>query len=364
MNRSDRPTSTLRKTLVIAATTVAVLVAGGVVGSRLIGGGEDTDLQSALTRSPVEAQRFSFTDWAGVRTEMGLDFDSPTPEDIAGFLNAGFDADLISNTALVESADQLQAEYGLSPASIEWELFSQDSIGATVMVKLPESFDFEVLGRNLTRLDYERPTDVGGDGEDALWVGNADQIARIGGLTPILTNIGLVPDEGLLVASDQPATAVRAIKAARTTRELPEAVADVAAAAGNALSASVYTGTYACEALAMAGADPTDQDAGAQLLRQAGKVNPMTAFSISAQRGEGVRIAMGFENDDQAQTNATTRSALVRGPAPGQGGAFTDRFSVDEVSAEGRVVTMDLTPEPNSFVLSDLSNGPVLFATC
>ena len=65
-----------------------------------------------------------------------------------------------------------------------------------------------------------------------------------------------------------------------------------------------------------------------------------------------------------AGRNATTRAALARGDAPGQGGTFPDRFKLGEVAARGSVVTMDLRPVANSPVLSDLSTGPLLFATC
>ena len=81
-------------------------------------------------------------------------------------------------------------------------------------------------------------------------------------------------------------------------------------------------------------------------------------------RGGGAEVLLGFENDDQARTNADTRAVLAAGPAPGQGGDFSDRFAVDEVTAEGTLVRMVLEPEPGAFVLSDLSSGPVLFATC
>ena len=75
-------------------------------------------------------------------------------------------------------------------------------------------------------------------------------------------------------------------------------------------------------------------------------------------------MALSFETEDQAKVNADTRSTLARGPAPGQGGDFSDRFAVDSVSAEGSVVTMELDPLEGEYVLSDLSSGPVLFATC
>ncbi len=75
-------------------------------------------------------------------------------------------------------------------------------------------------------------------------------------------------------------------------------------------------------------------------------------------------MVLSFENDDQARTNADTRAVLASGPAPGQGGEFGDRFAVDTVTAEGSLVTMELDPREGEYVLSDLSSGPVLFATC
>ena len=85
---------------------------------------------------------------------------------------------------------------------------------------------------------------------------------------------------------------------------------------------------------------------------------------MSEQPDGDVRVVLSFESDDQARTNADTRRILAAGPAPGQGGEFTDRFGVVEVSAEGRVVTMELRPGEGEYVVSDLSTGPVLFATC
>ena len=76
------------------------------------------------------------------------------------------------------------------------------------------------------------------------------------------------------------------------------------------------------------------------------------------------RVALAFDDAGQARTNADTRAVLARGPAPGQGGSFTDRFRVDAVTAKGSLVVLHLTPQPDASVLSDLSTGPVLFATC
>jgi hypothetical protein len=73
---------------------------------------------------------------------------------------------------------------------------------------------------------------------------------------------------------------------------------------------------------------------------------------------------MAFDEEDQAQADARTRSRLASGPAPGQGGDFRERFTLGRVAADGRVLTMELERVEGAFVLSDLNNGPVLFATC
>ena len=75
-------------------------------------------------------------------------------------------------------------------------------------------------------------------------------------------------------------------------------------------------------------------------------------------------MAFEFESSDLARTNADSRVVLARGPAPGQGGSFSERFRVDAVTAAGGLVVMQLTPRADAYVLSDLSTGPVLFATC
>ncbi len=114
----------------------------------------------------------------------------------------------------------------------------------------------------------------------------------------------------------------------------------------------------------MGQADEIDQNEADQLLASAGDINPLTGFAMTEDPGGDLRVAMGFETEAQARTNADTRAVLAAGPAPGQGGDFSDRFALGPVTAEGLVVTMELTPTEGNYVLSDLSNGPLLFATC
>jgi hypothetical protein len=114
----------------------------------------------------------------------------------------------------------------------------------------------------------------------------------------------------------------------------------------------------------MAHAGAVDRAEGRRLLAAAGEVNPYTAVAMSVEPDGSVRFAFAFADDDQARTNADTRARLARGPAPGQGGSFTDRFRVDAATADGALVVLRVTPQAGASVLSDLSTGPVLFATC
>lgn len=350
-----------RATIAVAAVLGLVLVAGLVlVGGRWWLDFRRTDLQRAMALAPAGAERFSWTDWAGVRTELDAELStSSTTREVARFLDEGYDADLTSTSALVESADVLQSQFGFSPATVDWELFSQSVDGAVVTTHLPESVDFADIESRLDEIGFTAPSSDSG-----VWLGGSDLLAGIApgsGITPVLQFIALDEDERLLRSSDSEDYLNQTLDAEPFDDPGVEEVVDVS---GEPLSAAVYSGRVACSALAMGQADEVDQAQADELVTAAGEVNPIIGFAIAAQPDGGVRVALSFESDEQARSNADSRAALAAGPAPGQGGDFTDRFEVDAVSAEGAVVTLDLDPLEGQYVLSDLSTGPVVFATC
>ncbi len=345
-----------RIAMVTILVVVAALVIGGVLWWRSQPSG---DFERALAMAPAEAERVTYTDWSGVRAELDVDLNADSSADrVRDFLGKGYDADLTSTSALLASAEGLQENYGFSPASLEWEMFSQSASGAVVVMGLPESADVDVLADRFEELGYERPSD-----DDGVWVGGADLLPSIApDLTPELQFLAIDSDERVLLASDTEGYL------SEVTDDLgdggPTELGDVVDTSGEPLSAVVYSGANVCAALAMGTADENDQAQAQSLLEEAGEVNPITGFAMSAQPDGGIRVVMSFENEDQARTNADTRAVLAGGPAPGQGGDFADRFTVDEVTADGAVVTMELDPLEGQYVLSDLTSGPVLFATC
>jgi hypothetical protein len=348
-----------RRLWIVAVVVLALVVAGaGYVWSRH---GDRTSFGWAVDHAPGGAQRLSWTDWAAIRAqEHSTLSQQSSAADLHRFLDRAYDDDLSSTSALVTSATVLQERFGFSPASADWELFSQSDQGAVVMLHLPSSVDLDDVADHLRDLGYQEPSDP-----DGVWDGGPDLLARISpSLSGELQYVALDADDSLVLTSDSAAflrIAADAVDGHGATATGFQGVIDDA---GEPLSSAVYSGDYACGALAMAHAGAADQAQGRELLSSAGEVNPYTAFAMSDEPDGTVRVAFQFDGDDVARTNADTRATLARGPAPGQGGAFGERFRVSSVTAHGSLVVMLLDPRPDASVLSDLSTGPLLFATC
>lgn len=348
---------------VLAVVLLVVVVVAGVAWWR----GPDTPLQEAVRYAPDDTQRLSWTDWAGVRGELGAGVDDASSAgEVQRFLDDAFAEDLSAVSALGESAPVLQAEYGLSPATIDWELFAQGTDGAVEVLGVGGSFDADAFADTLEELGYSPPGEDRTDG--GVWRGGIDVVASIGAdLTPQLQHVAVLADEGVVLTSDRPGYLGDAVSVARGDADRLEAtdpVVEQVTQDGDPLAASVYTGEYTCRELAMSRADPSEEAAGEALVEQAGEVHPVTGFALARGRDGLVRVAMSFEDEARARTNADTRAQLAAGPAPGQGGDFTERFSVESAGAEGEVVVLTLRPVEGTYVLSDLGAGPVLFATC
>jgi len=350
--------------LVGVVVVLALVTVGTIAGLRWWQDRHRSELERALAYAPSETARYSWTDWSAVRRELGADLDEGSPaEDVEAFLSDGFDADLTSRSAMVESATVLQQAYGFSPADVDWELLAQSDGGSVLIAGLPDDLDADELGDGFEALGYERPED-----DDGVWDGGEELVARISGsngstLSPQFQYLALDADRHLLLASDTGPYLREAVGDLDDDLD-DDGLRDVASAVDEPLSAAVYTGDFACGSLAMAQADADDQGTADQLIATAGGVDPMTGFAMAVEPDRSVTVAMAFETDDQARRNADSRAQLAAGPAPGQGGDFAERFTLGPVTADGSVVRMELEPVDDSPVLSDLSTGPVLFATC
>lgn len=346
-----------RRVLAVAALAVVMVVAG-VVGWRWLD--DDGRLASAVALAPEDSQRLNWTDWSAVRAELEADPAGADGADLRAFLDESHEADLASTSAIVTSAPTLREKFGLSPANLSWELLAQAPDGQLIILGTGPDHDFDAFRDTLRSLGYTEPEEGGG-----TWQAGEVAFAQIGELTAELANLRLDEEEGVVVASESRAY-LADWKDVRRGTGVDDGIDDTIGAyeESRALSAVVYSGDQACSELAMSQADGADGARATQLIDDAGEVHPLRGFGMAALPGGAVRVAMAFETEGTARTDADTRATLATGPAPGQGGTFPDRFRLGEVSARGRVVRMELAPTDGSYVLSDLTSGPVLFATC
>ncbi|WGL52085.1 hypothetical protein P5P86_19305 [Nocardioides sp. BP30] len=341
------------RTIALATAVVVLLGVAVVVGVKAWDAARRSDLQRAMALAPKDAQRYSWTDWAAVRAALGTSSDSK-------LLDAGYDADLTPASSLTTSVDLMHSAFGFTPATLSWELLTQSTSGATLLLRVADSVSFASIRTHLKAAGFTAP-----QGADGVWDGSA--VDGTGGV-PILSYVSLDEHRHLVVTSDTDSFLAQAVDKLGAG-SVPQPIARVVDAVDEPLAAEIYDGDYTCGKLAMGNADPTDEAQGVQLISEAGKVNPVLGFAMAREPGPGgkagdVRVALAFANHDQAVTNATTRAKLASGQAPGQGGTFPDRFTLGKVAASGAVVTMALRPKNDSPVLSDLSTGPLLFATC
>jgi hypothetical protein len=263
-------------------------------------------------------------------------------------------------SALGSSAALMQPELGFSPATIAFELLAQSPDGAVEVLGVDDAVDLDDVADRLTSLGWVEPEEA-----DGVWVGGPDVLAGVGeGLTPELQHFVLLGDRGVILASDQAPYLEQVLEVVRGDGDAADDLSALAEGLGEPLAAAVYDGDYACERLAMSQADDDARAEADQLVEAAGGVHPLTGFAMGLLVGGDLRAVLQVEDPDDAPDDADARAQLAAGPAPGQGGDFSDRFTVEAAGSEGRAITLDLRPEDGEYVLSDLTSGPVLFATC
>jgi hypothetical protein len=351
------------RTIAAVVALVVIVAVGAVAGVRAWHAAHRSELESALALAPKDAARYSWTDWAGIRAELGVSGTGAAADRV--LLDKGYDHDLTPASSITTSLDTLRDAFGFTPATMSWELLTQSATGASLLMRVSDSVSFDTIRSHLTDAGFTAPS-----GDTEVWDGSAVDGT---GDVPILGFVALDASKHLVVTSDASGFLDDVVHHLGSG-DVSAPMARVADSVGAPLAAELYDGDYTCSHLAMANADPTDQAQGEELIAEAGAVNPVLAFAMARQprpKDDGsadadgfVRVAMAFADHGQAVTNATTRAKLAAGDAPGQGGSFRDRFHLGQVAAHDDVVTMDLHPIDDSPVLSDLSTGPLLFATC
>lgn len=354
-----------RRTAVVAALALVLvaglLVVGVVVWKRL----DRSRLEEALGLLPASSLRVGYTDWEAVRRKLGADLgDTPDRDAVEGFIERAYDTDYAAASSIDESAAALQEKFGFGPATAQWEAFAQGRKGATMVLKVAEGADFDVLADNLRSAGYEKPEEDGG-----VWQGGADLVAGLDPtISPELQYVSLLEDRGLVVSSDDADYAAKAAEVASGEGDSftsVDGVSDLAGRLGDPANALIWGRDFACSDLAMSQADEDAQAEAEQRVDDAGGVTPLTGLAMAMLPDRTLRVVAHFEDSERAKKNLRPRATLAVGEAVGRGGSFADDFELESSRAVGSDVLLDLRPRTKSgYVLSALYDGPVLFATC
>lgn len=358
------PQSGRSRTLVVAVVVV-VLVAGVLVaGAWLWHRAHRTTLQQALSVVPASSLRVSFTDWSAVRNRLHSKVGARSSGgDVAAFLRKAYDKDFSAASSIDEAGSALQVKFGFSPATAAWEAYAQGRSGATMVLKLPDT-DFADLAGNLRSLGFHKPAD-----DTGVWRGGVDLVAGIDPtISPELQYVALLADQHLVVTSDTRSYAAEAARVAAghgAAVDSVDGVDDVSSGLGPVANAMVWTRDFACKDLSMSQADDLDQQQAQRLIDQAGSVSPLNGLGMGMDAHRALHVVAAFEDSERARHDLRPRARLAVGEAVGRAGSFSDDFRLVSSKAVGRTVQLVLRPRRlTSYVLSDVYDGPVIFASC
>lgn len=351
-----------KRVVVLAAAAVLLVSAVVVGGVTWWHRAHRTDFERALAVVPNGSLRVGFTDWAAVR--QTLQVHGTDPSAVRRLQSKAYDDDLSAASSIDQEGVALQRLYGFGPATADWEAYAQSRQGAALVLRLPDSADFDDLASNLRDLGYKQPAQ-----EDGVWRGGIDLVASLDPtLSPEVQYVVLLADRHLVVTSDRSSYAATA---ARVAAGDGESLADLDSARamvsrlGEPAAAMLWSRDFACRDLAMSQADPGDQREAGQLIQQAGQVSPLSGLVMAMAPDRTLTVAEQFESTDQARENLQARAKLAVGDAVGRGGSFADDFRLTSAQATGSTVLLRMKPKQDKgFVLSALYDGPVIFATC
>jgi hypothetical protein len=353
----------VNKRIAVAVSLLAVSAVAGVIGWTVLR--PDPWYVDAVGTLPEETARATFTDWVRV----GEQVDAPkvgaelSPEKLDALLVDAYDRGLLELSAVHDSSQALLELYDFTPFDLQWEIYGQSETGAVDVLKFSDHVDLTAFDDRLRDLGYEAPTS-----ERAAWYGDPEVLAGLSAdLTPIQQGIVILPEEHLVLMSANPDYAARSAKVisgdAPSLRDV-DGVEDLASAPLAPVTAILWARDFACQDLAMSQADGTDQQLADELVEEAGGVDPLAGLMMAQEADGAFLVSMRFESDDQAANNLASRQSLARGDAPGQGGSFPERFAVDRAEVDGRMLELLFDPVDDRSLMTDISSGPVLFATC
>ncbi|TXL62296.1 hypothetical protein FHP06_06260 [Aeromicrobium terrae] len=332
-----------------AVVVIAAALGLGWSSARVVDADARPDLTAALDTLPVDVRTVGFTDWASIRTGVGVD--EATPRDLA------------TRSVIAEQADVLDDVLGWSLSDVDWEVYAQTNQADHATVRLSRSVSFADVRTKLRSSGYTQ------DGR--LWTVPEDELVGKG-LTDLEAVVALVPRKRLVVLTSAPAPAHKVLKVIDgDTGSLAgvRAARDTAQALAGHDTVLLQSGRDGCKDSAVAN-DPDAEQQARTAVQRAGSLRPYV-FSGRALRDEGgsgfgaqrVVFVMTFGSPATASDQASVREELASGPFIGRQGRISETLRDADVRVEDSTVRMAFDHDPDTDVFMT-GVGPVLFASC
>lgn len=354
----------MAKRLLQAAMVLLLLAALVLAGRAVLDRVGRTAIDAALAAVPGDARRVSFTDWAAVREQVGADLgDEPSREAVEQLITDTYASDLSAASAVDGAAGAMQEIFGFGPGTAQWEAYGQSESGASLVLAVPDGTDFDQLADNMRSAGYAEPED-----DDGVWLGGVDLVAALDPtLSPVVQYVALLSDPGLVVTSESPEYIEDAADAAADGRGVADVdgVGDLADRLEGTVASVLWVEDFGCSDLAMARADDSDQARAAARIEELGGLSPLDGLAMGLTPSSSLRVVGHYEDADDAEADLEARAELAVGEAYGRSGSFSDDYDVTRARTVDSDVVLDLEPSREGvFALSNVFDGPVVFASC
>ncbi|AXT86080.1 hypothetical protein C6I20_13385 [Aeromicrobium sp. A1-2] len=355
----------LRHVIGSAMASILVLglvVAGGWWTSGQVAADTRSPLTVALDALPPDTRVAGFTNWARVRSELGLG-EAATAAGRAALTDDAVLLDLSTRSVLGQYTEEMHAGYGWSAADLDWEIYGQANDGAGMVAQLDEAVSFASVRAGLEKLGYTQEGSVWSLGPDSVRTASPD-------LTATLASIVLMPRRRLIVAADRPTYISTVLDT--IDRDAPSLLAnrsaqDVARRLTGADTVLLQAGPFVCASTSLAdqGAEVRAQ-ASAAIDRAGALVAPVFA-GRGLVSGPGstqvMRFVMGFQSPSVAAAQLDARRRLATGPFIGRSGRIEDSLKLQAADLYGTTTSLRFDHDPSSITYMS-GDGPLLFAGC
>lgn len=346
----------------IALVAVIVLVTSGWAASRTQPDAR-TPLASAAELLAANTRAASFTDWAKVRSELGVSSFAGDAEREA-FIFRASEEDLSYRSLLEETALDMHTVYGWSPFNIDWEIYGQADDGALLSVGMGSGLSGSSVEARLREMGY---TEL-----DGIWSSTTDNRATVApGQPTSLANIALLGGDRLILASDRLAYLRSALDRHRhNTRSFADvrSVRGVLAPLLGAASAVVLRSKDACEMSSLAEVTDAEKSQARNLVETLGPLAKMWHLGqglFTTTDGQKVRYAMEFGSAAEASQQVRIRRELTSGTIVGRVAQIEDfMVFIGARTSENTAILDFAVDESTNSALTEIGDGPMLFAAC